>query len=131
MSEEYYIGKVLENKPSEEDTTLQEKGFKIYDITARQPDGEYKTLYVVGKVMSEEDNDTLEKIVNIKKSISDWLKRNDYKHNKYLRGDYTEEEWSVIKEQYRQKTLQHKIEFIDVYNALFEKYTGRKATEFE
>lgn len=41
-------------------------------------------------------NTTLSKILK----DMQWCKDNDFKHNKYLRGEYTEEEWNKVKEEF-------------------------------
>ena len=132
MSEEYYVGQILSERPSDEIVLrLKNKGFKVFDCYKKLEDGTRKNFIVIGNLPSEEDNALMINATNTRNSIWEWFSKNDYKHNKYLRGDYTEEEWSVIKAQFRQKTNELHEYYIKVYDEMFKKYTGLDLNSLE
>jgi len=125
MSEEYYVGQILEELPSDEvKLELEKKGIRVFDCLKRLDDGTRKRFIVVGNILSEEDENRYIKATEIRNTIWEWFSKNDYKHNKYLRGEYTEEEWAVVKLQFQQKTSELHEQYIEVYNEIFKKYTG-------
>ena len=122
MSEKYYVGQMLTDRP--DSNVLNEQKFEEYSFVKRNRDtGEELMVYVIGNIMSEEDRILDHQNTKDRKRIRDWFKKNDYKHNKYLRGEYTEEEWKIVKQEFKSKA-EELTECIAICDTLFEKYTG-------
>ena len=123
----YYIGQILSIDEVKNGLRIPEN-LREYKITIKNDDGYEEQKFKIGRALSPEDEILFEKICKNIDLSRLWLHNNDYKHNKYLRGDYTEEEWTAIKEEYIQKTKKHS-EYVSAYRALVEKYTTPETTE--
>ena len=124
MSEEYYVGQILDNTEGISTYELNQKGFSVFTRTFIDSiTGEKVFKYILGNILTKEDEIIFNTLDKEKGNIRQWFSRNDYKHNKYLRGDYTEEEWNIIKESFKQKTIEL-TNCIKEYDKLIKKYTG-------
>ena len=120
---EYHVGQIVKDIPRENlFDILKDLGLRPYEHVYEDENGEKIIDVVVGKAISEEDDLLLKNTLKRIQELRVWFRENDYKYMKYLRGDYTDEKWSSIKDRSTQKSKEMKA-LINTYNEIVEKYT--------
>ena len=120
---EYHVGQIVKDIPRENlFDILKDLGLRPYEHVYEDENGEKIIDVVVGRAISEEDDLLLKNTLKRIQELRIWFRENDYKYMKYLRGDYTDEEWSSIKDRSTQKSKEMKA-LINTYNEIVEKYT--------